>query len=176
MEARSVEAILRVLNEAGVRYVIVGGFAVNAHGYVRFTSDIDIVISLQANNILSGLKALFSISFRPAIPISPEDFANPEIREIWRVEKEMKVLRLWSDVHQRTPIDIFVFEPFDFESEYQKIKVLELSPGIKAPIVGLETLLAMKRAVGRPLDLVDVAALEDLTRLEHTSSDDQAFD
>ena len=35
MEARSIEAIVRALNEAGIRYLVVGGLAVNAHGYAR---------------------------------------------------------------------------------------------------------------------------------------------
>ena len=44
MEVRSVEAIVRALNEANVRCLIVGGLAVNAHGYERFTNDVALVI------------------------------------------------------------------------------------------------------------------------------------
>jgi hypothetical protein len=36
------------------------------------------------------------------------------IRENWRQNKGMITLKLWSDQHQRTPVDIFVYEPFDF--------------------------------------------------------------
>jgi len=38
-------------NEAGVRFLVAGGLAVNAHGYVRFTKDADLVIDLTAENI-----------------------------------------------------------------------------------------------------------------------------
>ena len=44
MEVRSVEPIMRALNTAEVQYLIVGGLAVNAHGYVRLTRDVDIVL------------------------------------------------------------------------------------------------------------------------------------
>ena len=44
MEVRSVEAILRALNAAEVEYLIVGGLAVNAHGFVRLTRDVDLVL------------------------------------------------------------------------------------------------------------------------------------
>ena len=44
MERRSVEAIVEGLNRAQVRYLIVGGLAVVAHGFVRFTADIDLVL------------------------------------------------------------------------------------------------------------------------------------
>lgn len=43
MEKNSVEAIVGALNEAGVRYLIVGGMAVVAHGYLRFTADLDLM-------------------------------------------------------------------------------------------------------------------------------------
>jgi hypothetical protein len=41
MEVRSIEAIVKALNAAKVKYLIVGGLAVNAHGYERFTNDVD---------------------------------------------------------------------------------------------------------------------------------------
>ncbi len=61
MEARSVEAIVHALNDAKVQYLIVGGLAVNAHGYERFTKDIDLVIGLEAENITRGLQTLLRI-------------------------------------------------------------------------------------------------------------------
>ena len=42
MELRSIEAIIRALNDAQVKYLVVGGLAVNAHGYERFTKDVDL--------------------------------------------------------------------------------------------------------------------------------------
>jgi hypothetical protein len=47
MELRSVEAVVAALNAAEVRYLIVGGLAVNAHGYQRTTVDLDMVIQLH---------------------------------------------------------------------------------------------------------------------------------
>ncbi len=48
MEVRSVEVIVQALNTANVQYLIVGGLAVNAHGYERLTRDVDLVIGLDA--------------------------------------------------------------------------------------------------------------------------------
>src|SRR5450755_3370721 len=118
MEVRSVEAIVRALNEAKVRYLIVGGLAVNAHGYERLTVDVDLVIGLEPGNVVRGLKALQQIGYEMNIPVSPEQFADASLRESWRRDKNMIVLKLWSDRHRRTPIDVFVYEPFDFEKEY----------------------------------------------------------
>jgi hypothetical protein len=162
MEVRSVEAIVKALNEAGVNYFIVGGIAVNAHGYVRLTRDIDIAFALTPPNAAKGLNTLLDIGYRMSIPAKPEEFADPIRREDWRLNKRMIVLKLWSDEHRRTPVDVFVYEPFDFTTEAERASMLEVCPGVKAPVVSLPTLLEMKRAAGRPQDLIDI---EELTRV-----------
>ena len=160
MEVRSIEAMVRALNEAKVRYLIVGGLAVNAHGFVRLTRDVDIVLALDPENAALGLNTLLKIGYAMAIPARPEEFANAETREDWRRTKQMIVLKLWSDQHQRTPVDIFVYEPFAFEEEIKVATELEVCPGLLAPVVSLATLLEMKRTAARPQDLIDVAELQ----------------
>ena len=162
MEIRSVETIVNALNNAHVHYLIVGGLAVNAHGFARATRDVDIVLQLEPSNAGKGLDALLQAGWQMAIPETPAAFADPLKREAWRTEKNMIVLKLWSDSHRRTPVDIFIFEPFDFQRELPRAVHLEVGPGITAPFVSLETLLQMKRDAGRPQDLVDI---EELTRI-----------
>jgi hypothetical protein len=97
METRSIEVIVRALEDASVRYLIVGGLAVNAHGYSRMTRDIDLVIQLEPANTQRGLEALLGAGYSLMIPEKPEAFADPAVREKWRTEKGMIVLKLWSD-------------------------------------------------------------------------------
>lgn len=162
MEVRSLKSIVVALNTARVDYLIVGGLAVNAHGFVRLTKDVDLVIGLSPENATKGLHTLFSIGYQMGIPEKPEAFADAQTRERWREEKNMIVLKLWSDEHRRTPIDVFVYEPFPFASELTRATLQELEAGILAPVVALDTLLAMKRAAGRPQDLIDIEELERL--------------
>ncbi len=159
MEVSSLEAIVRALNEASVNYVIVGGVAVNAHGFVRMTRDLDLVIQLEERNIIRGLDALVSIGYQMLLPVGIEEFSDPQLREKWRNEKNMIVLKLWSDIHQRTPIDIFIYEPFTYSDEKEQLCWMELTPNLAAPIVSLETLLEMKRVADRPQDRIDIVEL-----------------
>jgi hypothetical protein len=76
MEVRSVEAIVKALNRARVKYLIVGGLAVVAHGYERLTKDVDLVIGLERENIIRGLRVLMKIGYCMSIPVTPEDFAD----------------------------------------------------------------------------------------------------
>ena len=74
----------------------------------------------------------------------------------------MIVLKLWSDVHRRTPIDVFVFEPFDFAREFAAAKWVKIAGDLEAPVVGYEGLIAMKSAAGREKDLLDIKFLRRL--------------
>ncbi len=96
------------------------------------------------------------------IPVTPEEFADRGNRESWRRDKNMIVLKLWSDLHRRTPIDVFVYEPFDFAGEYAKAQWKIVSGEARAPVVGYDTLLKMKSEAGRDRDLLDIQALRKL--------------
>ncbi len=159
MEVRSIKFVVETLNTAGVRYLVVGGLAVNAHGYMRATNDLDLVIALEPRNIENALHALAAAGFLPRIPITPAQFADRTLRESWIRDKNMVVLQLWCDAHRRTPVDVFVSEPFDFAVEETRALRREVFPGVSAPFVCLPTLLAMKRAAGRDKDLLDLANL-----------------
>lgn len=56
MEVRNIKLVVETLNAEGIRYLIVGGLAVNAHGYFRATNDLDLVVALNPQNITSALR------------------------------------------------------------------------------------------------------------------------
>ena len=58
METGSVAAIVRALNDHHVEYLIVGGLAVVAHGYVRFTADVDLMLSVDPTNFRRAVTAM----------------------------------------------------------------------------------------------------------------------
>ena len=159
MKLESVSAIVQALNEARVRYLVVGGLAVVAHGYLRFTNDVDMVIQLKPENVLRAFKALEGIGFRPAVPVTAQQFADPGTRDRWIREKGMRVLQFWSDEHRETSVDVFVLEPFDFDGEYESALRKQLLDRFEVRVVDIPTLIAMKEEAGRPEDMVDIKYL-----------------
>jgi hypothetical protein len=155
----SLEAIVRALNEGDVRYLIAGGLAVNAHGYIRFTQDVDLVIALDSVNIVGAFHRLATLGYRPAIPITAEQFADSTLRQQWIRDKGMQVLNFFSDQHRETGVDVFVTEPFDFQRESMDALQGELSAGVNVRFVSLPTLIVMKKAANRPRDIDDVQHL-----------------
>lgn len=159
MKLSSFEAIIQALENAGVRYLVAGGLAVNAHGFMRFTKDVDFVIQLVPENIVSTFTALGTLGYRPLVPITAEQFADNELRESWIRDKGMQVLQFWSDDHLETPIDVFVNEPFVFEEEFKKALVKPLHGVLNVRFVTIPTLIAMKSLANRPQDQIDIEHL-----------------
>jgi predicted nucleotidyltransferase len=165
----SVESIVRALNDAGVRYLVVGGLAVVAHGHVRFTADVDLLLDLDEPNLEHALAALENLGYRPRAPVPLRDFAVAAERESWIHEKGLTVFSLFSDSHPATEIDLFVDDPLGFDDAYTRAAMMDVGPGITATFVGLDDLIRLKRAAGRPQDMLD---LEKLAAIQENDSDD----
>lgn len=158
MTLSSFEALVTALRDASVRYLIAGGLAVNAHGYLRFTKDVDLVVQLVPDNIERAFAALATLGYRPIIPVPAAQFADPAMRRRWIDEKGMQVLQFWSDSHRETPVDMFVTEPFAFEAEYAKALAKPLG-GVEVRFVSIPTLIRMKTLAGRTQDRIDIEYL-----------------
>lgn len=161
MKKNSIQAVLTALDQGGVRYLVAGGLAVNAHGVMRFTADLDIVVHLDSENIRRAFAILASLGYKPIVPVTVDHFADRKIREGLVREKGMRVLEFYSDAHKETCVDIFAEEPFQFETEYKKALIKDLAGTVGVRFVSLDTLLRMKEAAGRTKDVADI---EDLRR------------
>lgn len=159
MEIHSLRAVLHALNRAQVRYLIVGGIAVNIHGYQRMTHDLDLVVQLNQENALRAIETVSELGYRPIIPVASENFADEQIRTEWIETKNMKVFSLVSDKHPATTLDIFVSEPFDFDLEYQQATTVMLDHDLNVKIVSIGALIKMKEQANRDRDKDDIQHL-----------------
>jgi predicted nucleotidyltransferase len=159
MEVRSIEAVIRALNDAGVRYLIAGGVAVVAHGYVRYTADLDLILELTDANLRPAVAALTGLGYRPTAPVPLEAFADGPTRAEWIRSKGLTVLSLFSPHHPKTVVDLFVEEPLDFTQAFASATRIDVADGLPATFVGLDDLLELKRRAGRPKDAIDIEHL-----------------
>jgi predicted nucleotidyltransferase len=157
---RLIEKVLAALNEAKVRYLVVGGLAVVLHGHLRTTMDLDLVIQLEAENLRKALKALAELGYQPVVPVPLESFADGATREGWKRDRNMVVFSVWHPDRPTFKIDIFNAEPFDFDEAYSRAVQVDLD-NTHASVVALQDLIAMKEEAGRPQDLADLEALRE---------------
>lgn len=157
------EPVFRALNEAGVRYVVVGGLAVVLHGHLRLTADVDIVLDLEPVSARKAMEALKSIGLKARAPVDLAAFADPVQRESWIADKGMTVFSMYSPANPLLILDLFVRDPIPFEELWSRSKLVDLG-GVRMHAASIDDLIAMKRAVARPHDLSDIEALEALKK------------
>jgi predicted nucleotidyltransferase len=73
------DLIFQTLQATGVRYVVVGGVAVNLHGYQRFTKDVDLIIELVPKESLRALEALQAIDIFTSCPLDFDSLWNEAV-------------------------------------------------------------------------------------------------
>lgn len=150
MEKHSIELIVRALNDHQVRYLIAGGLAVVAHGYVRFTADIDLLLAMDRRNLADAIDALTKLNYRPRAPVAFEQFADSDRRQEWMDQKGMTVFSLFSPDHPVTEIGLFVDPPLVFEEAYSRAVHLEVALGISATFCSIDDLIDLKSKAGPP--------------------------
>ena len=149
------EQIVAALNGGGVAYVIVGGIAVAAHGVVRATRDVDLVPEPSTANLQRLAATLGALGAEHPFdgPLTGSSLARPISFKLNTRHGEVQVLN-------RMP----AVPPFA-QLRAAAISV-DVGDGTVATVCSLTDLRVMKLASGRPRDLVDVAELDELHRLE----------
>ena len=149
----------RALDDAEVRYIVVGGVAVVLHGFLRATADLDLMVDFDPPNIERFLGLMKSRGYRPRAPVPIEAFAEPENRRAWREDKGMKVFTVFHPERAGELIDVFSWEPIPFQDAYARRLLIPMD-GYSISVAAIADLIALKRPVGRPQDLEDIRAME----------------
>jgi hypothetical protein len=171
MPPSDLERIFIALQASGCRYLVVGGVAVVLHGHLRFTADLDLVLALDRQNVETAIGSLRSLGYQPRAPVPFEQLANPAARQAWAEQKGMTVFSLWSSEIPATEVDVFVSEPFDFETAYARALRADLGDVI-VTVASVADLVAMKQRAGRSVDREDIRALEAIEEERRRDGDD----
>ena len=155
------EPILRKLSEANIKYLVIGGVAINFHGYKRPTHDLDLFILLNEENITRFAKAMKELHFKPRVPVEVEEIADKAKREKWINEKNMKVFSLYNADNEIDIIDVMIIDYLNFEEAYKNRKVVNIKD-FEIPLASIPDLVKLKQIAGRPRDLVDIKVLSEM--------------
>jgi hypothetical protein len=142
---KDVRDLLALLDRHAVRYLIVGGFAVAVHGTPRYTKDLDIWVECSSDNANRLVRVLEDFGFA-SLGVTAADFETPDL-----------VVQLGYEPNR---IDILTgLTGARFEDAYPQ-RVTATVGELHVPIIDRVSLIANKRALGRPQDLVDAEDLE----------------
>ncbi len=147
------------LEKNRIRYLVVGGFAVNFHKVQRATVDLDLIIHLERKNIESFVHMMTALGYVPRLPVKPLEFAIAKKRNAWIKEKGMVVFSFLNPSNPFEIIDIFVKEPKPFKNLWRRRLVIEPF-GIKIDVIGKKDLIWLKENAGRAKDIFDAQELK----------------
>jgi predicted nucleotidyltransferase len=136
--------LLRVLNAEGVRYIVVGGYAVMIHTDPRYTKDLDLWVEASEPNSQALVRALANFG-APLQGITAEDFTQPDTFYQLGVDP--------------VRVDILTsVTGLDFAHAWEHRLTIDFD-GELAGVLGRDDLIAAKRAAGRAQDKQDVRSL-----------------
>lgn len=160
--AKDFLTFLEKLSVEGVEFVIVGGIAARLYGSTRLTHDVDIVPSLTPESWQRTVECLWKEGGRPGIPESMESISDVRNIKAWIVEKNMRALNFRSE-DGFVEVDLLVAESDRLDSLKERATAVEFR-GKTYFVASLDDLIAMKRAAGRPQDLLDIRELEEIRK------------
>jgi hypothetical protein len=136
---------LKLLKEFDVHYLLIGAYAVNYHGYVRATGDMDIWIAIHPENAQKITEVLRKFGFENNPDIKPEMFLQE--KKIFRMGVPPIRLEITTSI-----------SGVDFEECY-KSRITDTLDGVEVNLIDLENLKKNKKASGRPKDVTDFKKL-----------------
>jgi len=157
--------LLSALAEGQVQYVLIGGMAVQLHGYMRSTFDIDLVLAMNDGNLVRFIDTAKRFGLVPSIPVPIDSLRNAAQIDQWHREKGMLAFALREPQVGGGVVDILVRPEVPFEQLMNNAVAGQLFAQ-QVWIACIDDLLTMKRVANRPKDLLDIAALEKIKRGE----------
>jgi hypothetical protein len=134
------------LREAGVDYALCGGVAMSAHGYIRATEDIDLLI--EPDSLPAVRRITAALGYR---------HSGPELVFKSGV-KLVRLIKIFPGSEDYLVLDLILVDDHN-RAHWQSRQQLRLPSGTVS-VVSKEALIAMKRESNRPLDLIDIERLE----------------
>ena len=145
--------MLSAFLNAKVEFLLVGGYAMSAHGINRYTRDIDLFVRASVENSRRIWLAL-AVFGAPKLENTPEDFAKPNmVMQFGVPPKRIDILTSIAGV--------------DFDEAWAGRMHLPMD-GLSIPVIGRKELIQNKRAAGREQDVLDVKNLEKIKARKKT--------
>lgn len=146
-----------------VDYVLIGGLAVSMHGIERATMDIDVTVAMEPDNLSSLVTLARELGMAPVLPVPLEALFDLDQLAQWHRERNLQAFALRAPGLSGVTLDVLLYPPVDYGQ--MRSRAVTFHAG-EVPIVvaSVDDLIALKEAVGRPIDLADIEHLKRLRK------------
>jgi hypothetical protein len=156
--------LFTALDHHKVDYLLIGGLAVSLHGVERATMDVDITVAMTPDNLARLIETARALKLTPVLPVPLESLNDLELLRRWHAERNLEAFALRTPDLAGVTVDVLLFPPVEFSGMAQRTTVLNVA-GTPIRVAAIDDLIALKQAVGRPIDLSDIAHLQRIKQL-----------
>jgi len=153
--------LFQKLESANIRYMLVGGLAMNLYGVPRSTMDVDIVLAMDQDNLRAFLDMAKQMNMQPVAPVSMEDLLDPVVRKSWVKDKNMIAFGLRPPDPSAPTVDVLIDPPLDINVALKRMKSQNIG-NCRVYLASLEDLIVLKEKTGRAQDRADIEHLKRL--------------
>jgi len=158
------EEILKAFQKQKVKYVLVGGIAVNLFGFLRSTADMDILVEMSDVNLKKVVRILKNKGYHVKQPVDPMMIADENTRYDWVKNKNMKAFNFYKE-NQMKEVDIIIESPVSYEQARKSSVQVKIGSNV-IPVISIDNLIKMKRGTGRSSDKLDIEKLKKIKKLK----------
>jgi hypothetical protein len=147
-----------------VDYLLIGGLAVSLHGVERATMDVDITVAMNPNNLASLIETAKELKLTPVLPVPLASLADLKLLRQWHAERNLEAFALRAPELAGVTVDVLLFPPVEFTGMANRAVEFNVAD-TTIRVVCIDDLIALKQAVGRPVDLSDIEHLQRIKAL-----------
>jgi len=147
---RNFQGFVKLLNARGVKYLVVGGYAVAFHGFPRYTGDIDFLVAPTCDNAEKIVQVFSDFGFPNSAAVNY--FLEPDANVAFGEPPQR--------IHLLTGIAGVTFDECYASRQYFE------NEGEKIPFIGIDALIRAKEALKRDQDELDLKRLRRLRELQ----------
>jgi hypothetical protein len=147
-----------------VDYLLIGGLAVSLHGVERATMDVDITVAMTPSNLAHLIETARELKLAPVLPVPLTSLNDLELLRQWHSERNLEVFALRTPDLAGVTVDVLLFPPVEFSGMAQRAAVFNVA-NTAISVASIDDLIALKQAVGRPIDLSDIEHLQRIKQL-----------
>lgn len=156
--------LFAALDRFHVQYLLIGGLAVTLHGVERATMDVDITVALTPTNLNALIATAKELELSPVLPVPLNALKDIDQLKKWHQERHLEAFALRTADVAGVTLDVLLFPPIEFEGMAQRAVEFNVG-GVPVRTAAINDLIALKKAVGRPVDLSDIEHLQRIKAL-----------
>lgn len=144
-----------------VDYVLIGGLAISLHGIERATMDIDVTVAMTPENLSSLVEMARELGMTPVLPVALDTLTDLDQLAQWHRERNLESFALRAPGLAGVTLDVLLYPPVDYVQLRSRAVTFQAGD-VPVVVASIDDMIALKQAVGRPIDLADIEHLKRL--------------